>query len=46
MHDATMFEIIQNVLFDFFCFGIFHQVWTCLVTLFDRKLQVSEIRQN
>ena len=38
-------KITQNVAFEFLKFGIFHQFFvqfklTCLVTLFDRKLQV------
>ena len=38
-------KITQNVEFEFLNFGIFHQLFvllklTCLVTLFDRKLQV------
>ena len=42
---ATSLRITQNVAFEFFNFGIFHQFFvqlklTCLVTLFDRKLQV------
>ena len=43
-------KITQNVAFEFFNFGIFHQFssykkLTCLVTMFDRKLQVSKTRQ-
>ena len=43
--NAHCLKITQNVTFEFFNFGIFHQFLsylklTCLVTLFDRKLQV------
>ena len=42
---AQCLKITQNVAFEFLNFGIFHQFLsylklTCLVTLFDRKLQV------
>ena len=38
---AQCLKITQNVAFEFLNFGIFHQLnLTCLVTLFDRKLQV------
>ena len=42
---AHCLKITQNVAFEFLNFGIFHQFLsykklTCLVTLFDRKLQV------
>ena len=32
-------KIIQNVSFEFFNIGLFHQFLSCLVTLFDEKLQ-------
>ena len=43
--DPRCLKMTQNVAFEFFNFGIFHQFFvllkvTCLVTLFDRKLQV------
>ena len=37
---AQCLKITQNVAFEFLNFGIFHQFLSCLVTLFDRKLQV------
>ena len=44
-------KITQNVSFEFFNFGIFHQFFvllklTCLVTLFDRKPHVFENSLN
>ena len=33
-------KITQNVSYEFFNFGIFHQFLSCLVTLFDSKLHV------
>ena len=35
---AHCLKITQNVAFEFFYFGIFHQFLSCLVNLFDRKL--------
>ena len=48
---AHCLKIAQNVAFTFLSFGIFHQFLsylkvTCLVTLFDRKLQVFKNFQN
>ena len=41
-------KIIQNVSFEFFNYGIFHQFLSCLllVTLFDRKLQILKNSPN
>ena len=39
---ATLAMATQNVAFEFLNFGIFHQFLTCLVTLFDCKLQVLQ----
>ena len=39
-------KIAQNVSFELSNFGIIHQFLTCLVTYFDRKLQVLKSRQN
>ena len=39
-------KITQNVSFEFYIFGIFHQFLTCLVTLFDRKLQLFKNSPN
>ena len=44
-HNLQCLKITQNVTFEFFNFGIFHQFFvllklTCLVTLFNLKLQV------
>ena len=45
-YTVTVFKIIQNVAFQFFNFGIFHQFLSCLETLFDRKLEIFKHSSN